>query len=208
VNQFQHNSPRTGRSLQFPNAYLSPDTRLAYNAAPIPQIDSRPKPELRDIPSFTPITKIQSTATSSQHPSRRLPWSPDSRTMHAIASQIVQQAIPTPQPAIVNRAIPNRPIMGQTPWHTIDESMQCFVCLKDHAPGRCPLRDTKTETCPACGYHHLHSRKACPLLQDPGYIDAMYRRLNESTEDMQVVRAARLYLAGIKGNLSQQNRRK
>ena len=179
-----------------------------HSASPIPPIDSRSKPCLTDIPSFTPITGIHSTATSSQHPSRRLPWSPDSRTMHAIASQIVQQAIPKPQPAIVNRAIHNRPIMGPTPWHTIEESVQCFVCLKDHFPGRCPLRIAKTEICPACGYHHLHSRKACPLFQDPGYIDVMYSRLNQSTEHREVVRAAKTYLAGIKGNLSQQNRKK
>jgi hypothetical protein len=188
ANQYQHHTPRAAHNLPFANAYSSPDRPLAYSAVPNP-----------------PITGIQSTAISSHHPSHRLPWSPDPRTN---VLQITQPAARKPQQAIVNRATPDRPIMGLTPWHTIEEIVQCFVCLMDHVPGRCPLRTSTTETCPACGYHHLHSRKACPLLQDPEYIDTMYRRLNESTEDRQVVRAAKTYLAGIRGNLSQQNRRK
>ena len=127
--------------------------------------------------------------------------------MYARASPTIQRTTRKPQPPFVNRGIPNRPIVAPTPYPSIEESVQCLVCFNDHAPGRCPLRIVKTESCPACGYHHLHSRKACPLLQDSGYIDAMYKRLNESTEDRQVVRAARAYLAGIKGNLSQQSKR-
>ena len=99
--------------------------------------------------------------------------------------------------------VPNNPIKEVVPR---TYSRNCLACTKDHTPGHCPLRKAKLEQCPSCGYYHLHSRRGCPLLQDPRYVEAMYKRLNESTEDKEVVRAAKAYLAGVRADLTKREK--
>ena len=87
------------------------------------------------------------------------------------------------------------------------QPVQCKLCSKLHSPGKCSLRNVEVERCPACGYHHFHLQRACPLLQDEEYVEAMYRRLNESTEDRQVVKAAKSYLTGVRNDYAVRQKR-
>jgi hypothetical protein len=43
--------------------------------------------------------------------------------------------------------------------------------------------------------------RTCPVLHDLGYVEAMYKRLNESTEDANVVKAAKAYLSSVRADL-------
>jgi len=40
----------------------------------------------------------------------------------------------------------------------------------------------------------------CPLLQKPEYVEMMYQRLKESTEDKDVLNAAKSYIRGVKAD--------
>jgi Chromatin remodeling factor Mit1 C-terminal Zn finger 2 len=103
--------------------------------------------------------------------------------------------------------IPPNPIqalIGPSPGYT--HQVECNLCRKLHKPGECSLRKVEIEQCPACGYHHFHVRRICPLLQDADYVEAMYERLKESTEDPQMVKAAKQYLTGVKSDLALRKR--
>jgi hypothetical protein len=42
--------------------------------------------------------------------------------------------------------------------------------------------------------------RSCPLLRDAHYVDLIYKRLKESTEDKAIIRAARTYIAGVRSD--------
>lgn len=84
--------------------------------------------------------------------------------------------------------------------------VSCKLCQKLHKPGECSLRNVELEQCPACGYHHFHLRRTCPLLHDADDIEVMFQRLKESTEDPEVVKGALHYLRGVRANLAMRKR--
>jgi Chromatin remodeling factor Mit1 C-terminal Zn finger 2 len=146
------------------------------------------------VPSRYPLTP---TATSSNHPSR----TPRSK-------KIQQSAQGSPSGIRQSHTIqrppqPSNPIRAKVPWPPADKSpINCVVCSSQHVPGKCPLREVQVENCPGCGYSHLHLNRTCPLLRDAKTVEAMYQRLKESTEDPEIIQAAKTYLIGVKGDFS------
>lgn len=102
--------------------------------------------------------------------------------------------------------IPPNPIRVSIGPSGYTNEVECRLCRKLHKPGECSLRQVEIEQCPACGYNHFHVRRTCPLLDDVDYIEAMYERLKESTEDQQVLDAAKRYLTGVRAALALRKR--
>ena len=42
--------------------------------------------------------------------------------------------------------------------------------------------------------------RSCPILRDLQYVELMHKRLNESTEDKEIVQAAKKYIASVKAD--------
>jgi len=132
---------------------------------------------------------------------------PDKPKSHPIPRDISQQRPPIPQrpkpPKLVRpHEVPYNPIEAEIPSPpTHQYPMSCSLCKTKHPGGQCRLRDEVIQSCPACGYYHLHLQRTCPLLQDLGYVEAMYKRLKESTEDRNTVKAAKLYIQSVQADL-------
>lgn len=128
--------------------------------------------------------------------------------MNEIAARIVDHITgPSTPPKRNHPSIPHNPIIGEAPLPTDRKIVKCAACSNEHVPGRCPLRDVPIQKCPACGYHHFNTKRTCPLLQDKESVDAMYERLKESTEDMELIRAARSYLIGVRASMVQKEKK-
>ena len=97
--------------------------------------------------------------------------------------------------------IPSDPITGYVPTAPIQSIISCKLCSTTHEAGKCPLREIEVQKCPACGYNHFHQKRTCPLLQDLEYVETMYNRLKESTEDKEVVDAAKTFIRGVRADL-------
>ncbi|KAJ5567572.1 Zinc finger PHD-type [Penicillium sp. DV-2018c] len=70
----------------------------------------------------------------------------------------------------------------------------CVACQNRHMPGNCPLRHAGVEYCGLCGLAHFGYRRVCPHLQSPLQISRMLEALDKSTEDPELVKAAKKYL--------------
>jgi hypothetical protein len=140
------------------------------------------------------------TATSRNHPSRTPPKPP--RPVSSVPpSQHTSQPHSKPRPSSSSGSLAHRtPITGDVPFPPSTDIVKCPACSKPHAPGRCPLRDVEIQQCPGCGHSHLHLNRTCPLLQKPEYVDMMHQRLKESTEDKDVLNAAKSYISGVKAD--------
>jgi hypothetical protein len=93
------------------------------------------------------------------------------------------------------------PIMGLVPLPPTKDTVNCKLCSNVHEAGKCPLREIELQQCPACGYVHIHQQRTCPMLQNLEYVEALYQRLKDSTEDKAVIKAAKVYLRGIRADL-------
>jgi Chromatin remodeling factor Mit1 C-terminal Zn finger 2 len=128
--------------------------------------------------------------------------------MSEIATRLVEHiTVPPILPKRNHPSIPHNPITGLVPLPTDRTIVKCAACPNDHAPGRCPLRDVPIQRCPACGYHHFNTKMTCPLLRDKESVDAMFERLKESTEDVEVIRAAKSFLVGVRARMVRKEKR-
>jgi len=147
--------------------------------------------QAQSLPALSPPT-----ATSRNHPSQTPPK----------PSRLVSSTPPPLQPTMARHRSPSRshtnrtPILGDVPVSSHGAAVKCRACYKVHIPGRCPLRDVDIQQCPACGYFHLHTSRACPLLQKPEYIEMIHQRLKESNEVREVVKAAKSYIIGVRAD--------
>lgn len=145
--------------------------------APLPLVEQRP-----------PIPPHSSQHKPSTPPKLRLPPAPPK---------------PKPSKPARTKQVPHNPIEAQVPrpvTHT--NPLKCTLCGSTHIRGLCPLRDVSLDQCPACGFHHLHLNRTCPVLQELSYVEILHQRLNESTEDRNVVKAAKAYISGVRTDLA------
>jgi Chromatin remodeling factor Mit1 C-terminal Zn finger 2 len=176
------------RLARFPPSSLITKT----DSIPLPGVNAQPRPLLNSQPA---VTTVQASLQKDGVSSRALP---------------LHSSVPRPRSPVTNSqlqvpsrpSIPSNPIICNIPLAPSQDTITCLVCATEHAPGHCPLRNAEIQQCPACGYSHLHKMRTCPLLQDLEHVEAMYRRLNESTESSEIVRSAKYYLSGVRGALA------
>lgn len=205
---------RTREILKFASAHSS-GTSIAQ--APSPNANAsastgRPPPLAEPhmpplvVRSWAPIPEPRLNSVSTQGGSTQIQSISDPQWL----SRSLPSSVPGPQSLVPNKllqvplrpSIPCNPIICNVPLAPSQNVVTCLVCAKEHPPGHCPLRNAEIQQCPACGYSHLHRKRTCPLLQDLEHVEAMYRRLNESTESREIVRSAKHYLSGVKASLA------
>ncbi|KAJ5638067.1 hypothetical protein N7490_007946 [Penicillium lividum] len=90
---------------------------------------------------------------------------------------------------------------------TSDPIAPCIACERRHGLGKCPLKGAGVEHCPLCGLAHLGGRRACPHFHSKLQIQRMLEALSRSNESPSLVAAAKRYLRGVIGSLTQVERR-
>lgn len=94
-----------------------------------------------------------------------------------------------------------------------------MACRSFHEQGKCPLKLAGVEHCNLCGMAHYGSARVCPHIQSETQVSAlscdhvtsahlrqvrqMLESLKYSNEPEHLVKEARRYLKGLKGNLVQ-----
>lgn len=185
---------------------INPSNRIPSGPVPVPTHSSFPAPNINSfnralyeslvagaLPKVLPAT-----ATSHNHPSRTPPKPPPRPVSSTIPAQ--QPTIARSQPPPSRSSTHGTPILGDVPAPPGEEVVKCPACSDLHLPGRCPLRDIEVQQCPGCGSAHLHLSRTCPLLQKPEYIELIYERLKESTEDRDILKAAKTYISGVRAD--------
>jgi hypothetical protein len=82
---------------------------------------------------------------------------------------------------------------------------QCTACNQHHFLGLCRLKQAGLEHCPLCGLAHFGGRRACSHFHSETQVRRMLEALRQSTEDRQLVSAAKKYLRGVLGHLQAAN---
>lgn len=81
----------------------------------------------------------------------------------------------------------------------------CIACNQHHFLGLCRLKQAGLEHCPLCGLAHFGGRRACSHFHSETQVRRMLEALRQSTEDRQLVSAAKKYLRGVLGHLQAAN---
>lgn len=201
--------------LQYPPTVSQPqlfDQRLSQTYAPHQLLQQRPPLQQgpptnslsKVIYQYPPLQGPPPTQTPAQLGNQPTP--PPSRQAvippSLPASQRRPPSPPKPPTKKPRTPVPHNPIEAETPhFSSLSPQVPCSLCRQNHTGGKCPLRNEALQQCPGCGFYHLHMHRSCPLLQDLHYVELMHKRLSESTEDIEIVQAARKYITGVKGDL-------
>lgn len=78
---------------------------------------------------------------------------------------------------------------------------RCIACNQYHLLGRCRLKQAGLEHCPLCGLAHFGGRRSCSHFHSETQVRRMMVTLRQSTEDRELVSAAKKYLNGVLGHL-------
>jgi hypothetical protein len=78
---------------------------------------------------------------------------------------------------------------------------RCIACNQYHLLGRCHLKQAGIEHCPLCGLAHFGGRRACSHFHSETQVRRMLAALRQSTEDPEVVSAAKKYVKGVLGHI-------
>jgi Chromatin remodeling factor Mit1 C-terminal Zn finger 2 len=103
------------------------------------------------------------------------------------------------------QTVPSQAIQMEIP--TGIRPRKCKLCTQSHVPGHCPLRTVPIQQCPACGFSHVATARTCPLLRDEHYLKEILKKLKRSTEDRDIIRAAKSYVRGVLKDLQRRERK-
>ncbi|PYH46782.1 putative chromatin remodeling complex subunit (Chd3) [Aspergillus saccharolyticus JOP 1030-1] len=82
------------------------------------------------------------------------------------------------------------------------QQQACIACRQVHPVGSCRLQLAGVEHCPLCGLAHYGHSRTCPHLRSDTQVARMLEAIKHSTEDKELIRLAKKYLTGIRGNLA------
>ncbi|KAH8434953.1 putative chromatin remodeling complex subunit (Chd3) [Aspergillus melleus] len=90
----------------------------------------------------------------------------------------------------------------------MDNRLLCLACNQIHPVGHCRLKLAGVEHCGLCGLAHFGYARTCPHIRSEIQVGRMLKALKQSTEDPELVRMAKKYLTGVRGNLVHEQKKK